>query len=87
MVDKVKLKKLLEELSTPEELDSLRALEAQTETNEKLDAILDGFEKAVDISKESNTKVSKAMVSNFDNFIERLSGKLDELKGTVSTSF
>lgn len=86
-MDKNKAKKLLSLLSTSEELDDIREFELQQEANNKLDAILEGFTKTLESNKESNSKISKTLLGSFGAFIEKLSSKLDEVKGTISTSF
>lgn len=82
-----KLKEILDTLSTPEEREQFKALEMQKEADKKLNAILESFEKAINFSKKSNSDISKTMVSSFENFVDKLGAKIDELKGTVSTSF
>lgn len=86
-MDKNKLKRLLDLLSTSEEKDQLRELEMQMEADKKLDAILDSFEKSINASKEANLRVSRATIGSFEGFVDKLGEKLDELKGTITTSF
>lgn len=89
-----KLKKALKELSTQEEIDRMDELDLQKEfskklasTEESLEILKKGLVMLANHSKESGNKISSSVKDNMGNFVDKLVEKLEEVKGTISTSF